>query len=108
MARLVPDEDKARLYPGLGGDALDDAVFGDLIIHSQARYLGDQMRHVASPGWQRRLVSDSCSASLPAGFGRADPVYSGRGEHLEEMLNLQEAHRLRRKVLQMQCFDLQS
>jgi len=52
MVKLVPDEDKARLYPGLAGDELADAVFGDLIIHSQARYLGDQMNTVTSPNWQ--------------------------------------------------------
>ena len=52
MAKLVPDEDKARLYPGLSGDVLEDAVFGDLIIHSQARYLGDQMANVPSPVYQ--------------------------------------------------------
>ena len=47
--RLVPEVDKARLYPGLAGDTLDDAVFGDLVILSQTRYLAGQMRQAGAP-----------------------------------------------------------
>lgn len=52
MAKLVPDDAKARLYPDLQGEAMEDAVFGDLIIHAQARYLGDMMATVASPAYE--------------------------------------------------------
>lgn len=50
-ARLVPDADKQRLYPGLGGDALDDAVFGDLVILSHSRFLANQMHARGAPAW---------------------------------------------------------
>jgi len=52
MHKIVPDEVKARLYPGLTGKTLADAVFDDLIVHSQARYLGDMMENVSSPNYQ--------------------------------------------------------
>ncbi len=42
-AKLVPAADKDRLYAGLSGEALDDAIFGDLVILSQSRFLADQM-----------------------------------------------------------------
>ncbi len=42
-AKLVSAEDKARLYPGLEGEALADEVFGDLIVHSGVRYVANQM-----------------------------------------------------------------
>jgi len=48
-ARLVPDADKARLYPGLSGEALNDAVFGDLVILSHSRYLATQMHALQAP-----------------------------------------------------------
>jgi para-nitrobenzyl esterase len=48
-ARLVPDIDKARLYPGLRDDAVDDAVFGDLIILAHSRYLANRMREQGVP-----------------------------------------------------------
>lgn len=48
-ARLVPDADKVQLYPGLAGEALDDAVFGDLVILSHSRYLANRMREQGMP-----------------------------------------------------------
>lgn len=48
-ARLVPAADKARLYPNLEGEPLDDAIFGDLIILSHSRYLAAQMHTAGSP-----------------------------------------------------------
>ena len=48
-ARLVPDEHKARLYPGLTGERLDDTVFGDLIILSHSRYLASLMHRQGAP-----------------------------------------------------------
>jgi para-nitrobenzyl esterase len=41
--KLVPAADKARYYPGLEGAALDDQIFGDLIVLSGGRYYADQM-----------------------------------------------------------------
>ena len=41
--KLVPAADKARLYPGLEGEALDDQIFGDLIVLSGSRYYANQM-----------------------------------------------------------------
>jgi len=55
MARLVPAADKARLYPGLDETEVADQVFGDLIILSQAYYLGDHMKNVDRPNWQYYL-----------------------------------------------------
>lgn len=48
-AKLVPAGDKARLYPGLDGERLDDAVFGDLVILANSRYLARQMRQSGAP-----------------------------------------------------------
>jgi para-nitrobenzyl esterase len=52
MVKLIPEADRERLYPGLDETEVADQVFGDLIILSQAHYLGDQMDHVSSPSWQ--------------------------------------------------------
>jgi para-nitrobenzyl esterase len=41
--KLVSAEDKARVYSGLEGDALNDQIFGDLIVLSGARYYANQM-----------------------------------------------------------------
>lgn len=48
-AKLVPAADKVRLYPDLAGEALDDAIFGDLVILSHSRFLANQMRAVQAP-----------------------------------------------------------
>lgn len=47
--RLVPAESKASLYPGLEGAALDDQIFGDLIVLSGSRYTADQMAAGGAP-----------------------------------------------------------
>lgn len=75
MVRIVPDEDKARLYPDMTGETLADAVFGDLIIHSQSRYLGDMMANVSSSTWQYYFsyVADERRATNP-GVGHADEI----------------------------------
>ena len=39
----MPAADKERLYPGLQGEALEDEIFGDLIVHSGTRYVADQL-----------------------------------------------------------------
>jgi para-nitrobenzyl esterase len=41
--KLVPAADKERLYAGLEGEALDDQIFGDLIVLSGSRYTANQM-----------------------------------------------------------------
>jgi para-nitrobenzyl esterase len=48
-AKLVPAADKERLYPGLTGTGLEDAIFGDLIVLSHSRYMANQMRQLGSP-----------------------------------------------------------
>ena len=75
MQKIVPDEDKARLYPGLTGETLADTVFGDLIIHSQSRYLGDMMGNVSSPTYQYYFsyVADERRATDP-GVAHADEI----------------------------------
>jgi carboxylesterase type B len=75
MVRIVPDEDKLRLYSGMTGKTLADAVFGDLIIHSQSRYLGDMMENVSSPSYQYYFsyLADERRATDP-GVGHADEI----------------------------------
>jgi para-nitrobenzyl esterase len=75
MSRIIPDEDKARLYPGMTGEILADAVFGDLIIHSQSRYLGDMMENVSSPTYQYYFsyLADERRATDP-GVAHADEI----------------------------------
>ncbi|MGI9341531.1 MAG: carboxylesterase/lipase family protein [Gammaproteobacteria bacterium] len=75
MVKLVPDAAKAELYPGMDGDTLADAVFGDLIIHSQSRYLGDRMATVSSPAWEYffSYVADERRNSQP-GVAHADEI----------------------------------
>ena len=50
-------------------------MFGDLIIHSQSRYLGDQMKNVASPNWQYffSYVADERRDQQP-GVAHADEI----------------------------------
>ena len=75
MAKLIPAEDKKRLYPGLDEAQITDQVFGDLIILSQARYVGDQMKNVSSPTYQYFLsyVADEKRGSQP-GVAHADDI----------------------------------
>ncbi|MDP6416699.1 MAG: carboxylesterase family protein, partial [Gammaproteobacteria bacterium] len=75
MVKIIPDEDKARLYPGMSGETLADAVFGDLIIHSQSRYLGDMMGNVSSPTYQYYFsyLADERRATDP-GVAHADEI----------------------------------
>lgn len=74
-ARLVPAADKARLYPGLGGEALDDAIFGDLVILSHSRYVANQMRAVQAPvhAYHFSYVADDRRARQP-GAAHADDI----------------------------------
>ncbi|MBN8281450.1 MAG: carboxylesterase family protein, partial [Gammaproteobacteria bacterium] len=74
-ARLVPAAEKARLYPGLAGDALDDAVFGDLVILSHSRYLAERMRAQGLPvfSYHFSYVADDRRARQP-GAAHADDI----------------------------------
>ncbi len=53
--KLVPAAEKARLYPGLSGDALDDQIFGDLVILSASRYFAEQMARAGTPVYRYYL-----------------------------------------------------
>ena len=74
-ARLVPAADKARLYPGLSGEALDDAVFGDLVILSHSHYLATQMHAVQAPvhAYHFSWVAEDRRARQP-GAAHADDI----------------------------------
>jgi para-nitrobenzyl esterase len=48
-AKLVPQADKDRLYPGLSGIELEDAIFGDLVVLSGSRYVATAMHAVDVP-----------------------------------------------------------
>lgn len=74
-ARLVPAADKARLYPGLTGEALDDAIFGDLVILSHSRYVANQMQAVQAPvhAYYLSYVADDRRARQP-GAAHADDI----------------------------------
>ena len=75
MYKLIPAADRERLYPGLDETELADQVFGDLIILSQAQYLGDQMENVSSPSWQYFLsyVAEERRGVQP-GVAHADDI----------------------------------
>ena len=74
-ARLIPEADKQFLYPKLEGEALEDAIFGDLIILSQARYVSDSWSNVSSPVWHYNMsyVAADRRVSQP-GVAHADDI----------------------------------
>ena len=74
-AKLVPAADKARLYPGLAGETLDDAVFGDLVILSHSRYVANQMRALQAPvhAYYLSYVADDRRARQP-GAAHSDDI----------------------------------
>ena len=45
-AKLVPQADKYRLYPGISGVELEDTIFGDLVVLSGSRYVATAMHAV--------------------------------------------------------------
>lgn len=55
-AKLVPQADKERLYPGLSGEALADQIFGDLIVLSGSRYTANQMVKTGVPVYSYYLT----------------------------------------------------
>jgi para-nitrobenzyl esterase len=48
-AKLVPPVDQARLYPGLSGEALEDRIFGDIIVMTASRHLANSMSAIGAP-----------------------------------------------------------
>jgi para-nitrobenzyl esterase len=74
-ARLVPADQKARLYPGLSGERLDEAIFGDLIILSHSRYLATLMQQHGAPVYSYYLsyVADDRRARQP-GAAHTDDI----------------------------------
>ncbi|MBS95053.1 MAG: hypothetical protein CL799_11475 [Chromatiales bacterium] len=54
--KLVPKADKERLYAGLSGEALDDQIFGDLIVHSGSRYFAERMFKRGAPVYRYYLT----------------------------------------------------
>ena len=48
-AKLVPQADKDRLYPGLSGAELEDAVWSDLVVLSGSRHVATAMHAVGTP-----------------------------------------------------------
>lgn len=48
-AKLVPQADKDRLYPGLTGVELEDMIFGDLVVLAGARHVAKRMHAVGTP-----------------------------------------------------------
>lgn len=48
-ARLLTEKQKSELYPGLSGDELEDAIFGDLIVHSGLRHVAHYMVEAGAP-----------------------------------------------------------
>ncbi len=49
FAKLIPADEKSRLYSGLGSPALEDEVFKDMIVMAASRYLATQMRQSGAP-----------------------------------------------------------
>lgn len=48
-AKLVPQADKDRLYPGLTGVELEDTIFGDLVVLSASRHVARSMYEIGAP-----------------------------------------------------------
>ncbi|MDG1462581.1 MAG: carboxylesterase family protein [Gammaproteobacteria bacterium] len=74
-ARLVPKKDKERLYPSLNGAALEDAIFGDLIILAQARYVANNWGQLNSPNWHYNMsyIAEERRATQP-GVAHTDDI----------------------------------
>jgi para-nitrobenzyl esterase len=73
--KLVSADDKARLYPGLEGAALDDEIFGDLIVLSGSRYFANQMVAQGLPVYSYYLtyVADARRGDQP-GAAHTDDI----------------------------------
>jgi para-nitrobenzyl esterase len=73
--KLVPAADKERLYPGLEGEALDDQIFGDLIVLSGSRYMANQMVAQGVPvySYYFTYVADARRATQP-GAAHTDDI----------------------------------
>lgn len=73
--KLVPAAEKARLYPGLSGDTLDDTIFGDLVVLSASRYFAEQMARAGTPVYRYYLsyVAEARRDKQP-GAGHTDDI----------------------------------
>jgi len=80
-AKLVPAADKQRLYPELEGDALDDAIFSDLIALSGSRYVAETSRSSCKLSMSntiskqsRTATGKSVNSSAPTGCSSPGPA----------------------------------
>jgi para-nitrobenzyl esterase len=73
--KLVSAADKERLYPGLEGAALDDQIFGDLIVLSASRYTANQMAAQGVPvySYYFTYVAEARRATQP-GAAHTDDI----------------------------------
>jgi para-nitrobenzyl esterase len=75
LTRIIPVEDKQRLYPELTGPALEDAVFADLVILAASNYVSGKMAQ-HSPAVYRfffSYVADARRGKQP-GTAHADDI----------------------------------
>lgn len=74
-ARLLTAEQKQTFYPGLQGAELEDAIFGDLIIHSGNDYVGRHMEASGVPVYRYYLsyLASDRRARQP-GVAHADDI----------------------------------
>lgn len=74
-AKLVPQADKDRLYPGLTGVELEDTIFGDLVVLSGARHVATAMHDVGMPVYSFYIsyLADARRGKKP-GVAHADDI----------------------------------
>jgi len=74
-AKLLTADQKASLYPGLKGEQLEDAIFGDLIVHSGSTYVARQMSAAGLPVYRYYLsyLLDDRHSRQP-GVAHADDI----------------------------------
>ena len=54
-ARLLTQEQKNSLYAGMQGETLEDAIFGDLVVHSSSNYVATQLSNAGMPVYRYYL-----------------------------------------------------
>ena len=74
-AKLVAQADKDRLYPGLTGVELEDAIFGDLVVLSASRHVAKSMFGIGAPVYSYffSYVADARRGKQP-GVAHADDI----------------------------------
>ncbi len=75
LSRIIPADVKQELYPGLTGAAMEDAVFGDLVVVSASDYVsGKMMQHgVGVYRYYFSYLADARRARQP-GVAHADDI----------------------------------